>query len=753
MAVATGFSGLPGGLVPVAQAQSFSFSSVKIEGNDRIEPATIVKLAGISRGKPISAAALNDAYQHIMASGLFESAELVPSGSTLVIRVTENPSINAVSFEGNRRIKDEDLAKIAKSQERRVYSPTQAEQDAAAIAQAYADAGRMAARVEPRIIKRDGNRVDLVFEIREGKVSEIERLSFTGNRSFSDRRLRQVLQTKQAGILHNLIKRDTYVPDRVDLDKQLLTDFYRSRGYIDAQVLGVATEFSRERNGFFMTYNVREGQPYKIAHVDTISEYPGVDPAAYAKEVRVRPGVTYSPSIIDDTITRLEGVGQKQGATFLNIEPRIKKNAADGTLDVTFVLSKGPRVFVERIDIEGNATTLDQVIRRQFKTVEGDPLNPREIRQAAERIRALGYFKTADVNAKQGTSPDQVIVDVNVDEQPTGSLSFGATYGAVNGVGVTVSYNESNFLGRGQTLNLQLTTGVSSSDSSVLFVEPAFLNRDLKFRFSGNYNTSNAQNEDYDTKVFGVSPALDFPVGEKTRLELRYGVTDRQMSNYTGTSSLIAAETARGAEVASKLGYTLSYDSRIIGLNPNNKILIRFSQDYAGLGGDTKAVNTGFVATAETKILNEDVTLHADFEGGVISSLNGTSSRAIDRFSGNGKVRGFKPNGYGPRDLGASSRDATGGNYYISARLEAQFPVGLPEEYGITGGLFADVGSVWGLDNAGTIDDSLHLRSSVGISVFWNTPVGPLRFNFAKALKKESYDQTQTFDLTVSTKF
>lgn len=275
LGLATAVSGVALAPAPWAFAQSYSFSGVTVEGNDRIETATIVKLAGVGRGQTVTAAALNDAYQRITASGLFEKVELVPSGSTLLIRVTENPTINVVNFEGNRKLKDEALAGIAKSQSRRVYSPAQAEQDAAAIAAAYSDIGRMAARVEPRIIRRDGNRVDLVFEIREGRVTEVERLSFTGNRAFSDRRLRQVLETKQAGILRTFIQRDTFVPDRVDLDRQLLTDFYRSRGYIDAEVLGVASEFSRERDGFFMTFNVREGQAYRIASVRTVSEYEG----------------------------------------------------------------------------------------------------------------------------------------------------------------------------------------------------------------------------------------------------------------------------------------------------------------------------------------------------------------------------------------------------------------------------------------------------------------------------------------------
>jgi outer membrane protein insertion porin family len=736
-----------------ARAQSYAFSNVVVEGNTLIEPATIVKFAGIARGETVTAAGLNDAFQRISASGLFESVELVPQGATLVIRVVEYPTINAISFEGNRRIKDEVLAEVVTSKARRVYSPATAEQDAALIAEQYATAGRFAARVEPRIIRRDGNRVDLVFEIREGRVSEVERLSFTGNRAFSDRRLRQILETKQAGLLRQFIQRDTFVADRTAIDTQLLTEFYRSRGYIDMQVVSVSSEFARERDAFFLTFNIREGQQYRIGRVNTVSEYDGVEATEYQREVRVRTGAVYSPTDIDATISRMEGVALRQGIQFAAIEPRLTRNAATGTLDVTFVIAKGARVFVERIDIEGNATTLDQVIRRQFRTVEGDPLNPREIRQAAERIRALGFFSNAEVVANQGSGEDQVVVDVNVEEQPTGSLAFGLSYGTDAGAGITIGFSESNFLGRGQFLGLDISTASDNSDSSIRFVEPAFLNRDLALKLSANYTTSDGDDEDFDTKLISFTPALEFPISEKGRLEIRYTVADNEMSNYTGSSAFLAAETAQGSLSSSALGYTYSYDTRITGLNPNAGLLLQFSQDFAGLGGDVDSIKTTARGRFQTKILNEEVTLRAELEGGAIASRGSYTTRIIDRFSGNGKIRGFESNGYGPRDTAAASNDALGGNFFVAARLEAEFPLGLPEEYGITGGVFADMGSVWGLDNAGAIDDGFKLRSAVGVTLFWTTPIGPLRFNFAKAIQKESFDKEQTFDLSVSTRF
>ncbi|PLL13751.1 outer membrane protein assembly factor BamA [Tabrizicola sp. TH137] len=744
-----------------AQAQTYSFSSVTVEGNQAIEPQTILAYAGIGRGETVSAARLNDAYQNIVNSGLFESVELVPQGSTLLIRVVEYPMINIVNFEGNARLKDEELAEIAKSRGRLVYSPSQAEEDAAAIADAYRVRGRIAATVDPRIIRRDGNRVDLVFEITEGRVAEIERLSFVGNRAFTDRRLRQVLETKQAGLLRSIIQRDTFVAERLELDKQLLRDFYLARGYADVQVLDATSDVARERDAFFVTFTIREGQQFRIGEVSTVSEIEGVDAAEFAAVQRIRRGETWSPALIDNNIARMENLALRKGLTFVRVDPRITRDERGGILDVEFAIVRGERIFVERIDIEGNTTTLDQVVRRQFRTVEGDPLNAREIRQAAERIRALGFFADAQVNAEPGSTPDQVVVNVDVEEQPTGSLTFGASYGVSTGVGFNVGLSEQNFLGRGQALGVSLTSGTDTSEGSFSFAEPAFLGRDVTLKFAASYRESDNENSTtYDTRVGRLSPALEFPLGELSRLEVRYTYKDSKISDVpAGASNIIVQEAALGAQITSSVGYTYTYDTRVSGLNPKGGILLRFGQDIAGLGGDTEFIMTSALALAETKVAQEEVTLRAIFEGGMINSLGGTNSQITERFFANGKIRGFEPGGIGPRDLSALN-DALGGNMFAVARFEADFPLGLPEEYGVSGGVFFDVGSVWSLDNinggsagANPVDDSMNLRSSVGVSIFWDTPVGPLRLNFAKPLVKEDYDLEQTFDLTVSTRF
>ncbi|MBN2905229.1 MAG: outer membrane protein assembly factor BamA [Rhodobacteraceae bacterium] len=738
-----------------AQAQSYRFSQVEVVGNERVDGATIINYAGIARGETVSAGRLNDAYQSIVESGLFELVELQPRGATLVIRVTEYPTINRINFEGNARIKDDDLSAIVQSKSRRVYSPSMAEADAAAITAAYEQSGRLAATVTPKIIRRSENRVDLVFEITEGSTVEVERISFVGNRAYSERRLRRALGTKQAGLLRRIIRSDTFVSDRIEFDKQVLKDFYTSRGFVDFQVLSVAPELTRTRDAYLLTFTIREGQKFHFGNVTTVSDLPDVDPAEFQDVVKLRSGNTYTPIAIENTIARMERLAIQKGLNFIRVEPRVTRNDRDLSLDVEFALVKGPRIFVERIDIEGNATTLDRVVRRQFRTVEGDPFNPREIREAADRIRALGFFSSTDVTAREGTSPDQMIVDVNVEEQPTGSLSFGLSYSETNGAGAAVSFTEANFLGRGQYLNLRIDTGTDNASSQLVFAEPAFLGRDLRFGFSASYaETNGAFSSLFDTRKIAVSPSLEFPLSENGRLAVRYTFGENTLRKYTGTSALLLAETAEESLTYSKIGYTYSYDNRRTGLNPNAGILLRFSQDYAGLGGDLEFLETTALLAAQTAVWNEEVTLRAELEGGMLSMMGGQNSRVTNRYFLNGKIRGFEGNGIGPRDLVSADEEALGGNMYAVARFEAEFPLGLPEEYGITGGLFADFGSVWGLDDdGGFVDDKFRLRSAVGVSIFWDTPIGPLRFNFSDAIRKEDYDRTQSFDLTISTRF
>ncbi|WP_442920421.1 outer membrane protein assembly factor BamA [Marinovum sp. 1_MG-2023] len=748
-------------MVPTtAVAQSYSFNQVAIEGAQRIEPATILSYAGIARGQSVSAAELNDAYQRILASGLFEEVEIIPVGNKLVIRVVEFPTINRVVFEGNRRIKDEDLSGLVTSASRRVFNASTAERDAQTIVQAYAEQGRASARVTPRLIRRSDNRVDLAFEILEGGVIEVERISVVGNQKFSDRRLRRVLETKQAGLFRSIIRRDSFIEDRVAFDKQVLTDFYFSRGYVDFRINSVNAEVAEERDGYFMTLNVQEGQQFTFGAISTVSDVAEVDADDFQDVLKIRQGVVYSPSLVENEIARLERLANKKGLNFIRVEPRVTRNDRTLELDVEFILTRGPRVFIERIDIEGNTTTLDRVVRRQFDVVEGDPFNPREIRQSAERIRALGFFSSADVNAREGSSAEQVVIDVDVAEQPTGSIGFGGSYSTDGGVGANISFSEKNFLGRGQQLSLEFTTASGASNYAFSFAEPAFLNRDLRFGFSISYTeTDNQYTDSYDTVLGYFSTSLAFPVAEYSTLQTRYTARYNEMRNPGDElGEILSAEVAEAGKYTSGIGYTYVYDTINRGLDPNSGVRLEFGQDFNGLGGNVNSVRTTAKATAEKKIRNEEITLRAVFEGGALWT-GGDGSRVIDRFRlGSSRMRGFEPGGIGPRERGAGGvNDSLGGNYFAVARFEAEFPLGLPEEYGLSGGVFYDVGSLWGLDNTSTSNsvfyDEASARHVIGASIFWTTAIGPLRFNFTKALQKEEHDKDRLFEFTIATQF
>ena len=738
-----------------AYAQEFRFSSVAIEGNGRVSAETILSYAGIARGEAVSAGAVNDAYQRVLGSGLFESVEFLPQGSKLVIKVSEFPTVSRINIEGNSKISDDQLLPVLQTQVRRVYSPATVEFDAAALTEAYETKGQLAATVTPRIIRRSDNRVDVVFEVTEGRGVEVERLTFVGNRNFSDARLRRVLETKQAGIFRAIVGRDTFAENRVEFDKRVLTDFYTSRGYVDFEILNVAAEFSRERNAYFLTFNVREGQSFDFGAMTTVSNIPEADAEDFQQVLNIRAGQTYSPVAVDNVVERMERLAIKKGIDFLRVEPRVTRNDRAQTLDIEFVLVRGPRVFVERIDIEGNATTLDRVIRQKFDVVEGDPFNPRQIRETASRIRALGFFSDARVNARAGSSPQQVVVDVDVVESPTGSFSFGANYSVSSGVNLIASFSERNFLGRGQTLSFNLTTKLDDGSLSFNFVEPAFLGRDVAFGLAANYGVVRPIYALHSEEQLSVSPSLTFPVSERGRLSLRYKAGLSTLTNPNGEvlPAMIEDDIAVGEVLEQSIGYSYSFDTRRNGVNPNAGILFKFSQDYAGLGGDVEYLRNAIELTAEAQVLNEEVTVRATLEGGMIDGL-GMNTRVSDRyFSSTSRLRGFEPGGIGPRDTATDL--ALGGNFFAAARLETVFPLGLPEEYGIKGGVFLDHGAIWGLDDATGADGSENLawRTVVGTSIFLQTPIGPLRFNFTRALAKEDYDIEQSFDLTIATQF
>ncbi len=749
-------------VLPESAAAQISgrFSAIIVSGNQNIPDQTVASLSGLDLGQSLSPADINAAIRRLVATGLFADVDIRAAAGRLVIAVVENPIIAVVNFEGNNGLKDSVLATIVTSASRRPLDRPTIEADARRIAEAYRQQSRFSATVTPLIIPLADGRSNLVFQITEGRTEQIQSVNFVGNQSFTDRRLRRTVASSESGLLNFLYNSDNFSTERAAADQQALLSFYRDRGYPDVEVTAGLSEFALDRDGFFLTYSIREGASYDFGEASVTTSLAGVDISDFERLVRLRSGRTYSGSKVEKIVEAIEEQATRLGLPFLRAVPRITKNEADGTVDIAFELINGNRIYVERINVRGNSQTLDRVIRREFDMAEGDAFNPRKVRSAENALRALRFFSQLQVSTRQGSTPESVILDVQVADQATGSFNFGASYSTDTGVSGTFSVTESNFLGRGQRFNLELSYGETNKVASFGFTEPKFLGRDLAAGFDVYYRQANRSESTFQTTDFGFSPSMAFPLSERTRATFTYDLVSEEIrGTVLGTTSpIIIAE--EGTVVRSALRFNISHDRRNSFMDPSSGYVLRFGAEYAGLGGNTNYTKATARAKGYFNLFDEVLIFSADLEGGALYNLGGGGSRITDRFFlGGNSFRGFNVGGLGPRDNdGGSVNDSLGGNYYAVARLDATFPVGLPQELGIRGGLFLDAGSVWGMDGAplgasGAIDASAQLRASAGFALYWDTPIGPLVFNWANPFLSVAGDETQSFSISVKTSF
>lgn len=744
-----------------------TFSRIDVAGNERIDADTIRVFAGIEPGRAVSPEEINLAVRRLFDTELFETVEVMPEAGRLVITVVENPSINQIAFEGNRSIDDETLATTVELRSRRAFSVAAAEADAQRIIEAYRAAGRFGAEVTPVIIRLPDNRVDLVFEVVEGRPTRVQRINFIGNAVFSDGRLRRVVQTSQSNLLSAVLGSGAFDQERVEADREVLRQFYLERGYVDFRVQSATSEIARERNGFFVTFTLSEGQRYDFGAISVVSQIPGLNAADFEPlAAPVLGGGVYNARLVERVIERMSFQAGQAGYAFLEVRPRITKNEAARTVDIAFELVEGERVFVERIDITNNTRTLDRVIRRQFRIVEGDAFNAREVRNAENRINGLEYFSNVAVAVREGSSPSRAIIGVEVEEQPTGSLNIGGALSSSEGVTAQVSITERNFLGRGQTVSLAVTGSGQFANVDFTFLEPALFDRDLLGGFQIYYLDRNFEETAYKTRNLGFSPRIGFPLSENGRLTLRYIISQDEIYDVELDTSRIIAE-EEGTRITSGVAGTYTYDRRNSPVDPTAGFILTLNQEFAGLGGDTTYSKTSGTARAYASFFDEDLLLSAALEGGALFSKDG--STVTQRFTTGGDAfRGFARNGVGPRDVcdvgecafpqqDVEVDDPLGGDYLAVLRLDASFPLGPLEQYGIYGGVFSDIGSLWGLDDTdgsqGEVDPDFYLRATAGVSIFVETPFAPLRFNISRALRKQDYDETENFRFTIATRF
>ncbi len=734
---------------------------ILVEGNERIESSTIIAYLPVSIGDTVDAARLNLALKTLARTDLFSDERVELRGADLVVRVVENPIINQVVFEGNSALNDEKLRDEISIHPRGIFTKASVLADVQRIVELYRRSGRISASVNPEIVQLPQKRVDLVFEITEGPKTGIQRINFLGNKTFSDAALRDVVVTKESRWYRFFSSNDNYDPDRIEYDREQLRKFYANKGYYDFRVLSSTAELLPDRKSFDLTYVVEEGPKYKFGKLTVETDLKRLNGNFLKALLPIHEGQPFRSDQIETAVDSLTFAAGAAGFAFVDIQPQPKADPKNRTVDVVFRVKEGPRVYVERIDVVGNTTTQDYVIRRELRLAEGDAYNRVLVDRSKIEVKRLGFFKTVDVDQTPGSAPDRTVLRVKVQEQPTGELSLGAGYSTVDQLLLDVGISQHNFRGTGQDVSLRASIGSLRRQVDFRFTEPRFLGRDLAAGvdlFSYRYDLT--QYSGYESESDGGGLRLGFPLNLNTYLRLNYTfhadnvIIDAATCDAGGAS--IALCDQRGRSYTSQVGYTLNYDKRNDPIRATRGFVLSLTQSLAGLGGTVDYLKTEGNGSYYYGFSPAFV-LRLDGQAGYILPYGGDAVRINDRFFKGGQTfRGFEVAGIGPRDL--AFNEALGGKLYAIGTLELSVPNYLPEQYGIRTALFSDFGTLGILDKSvkdlsANVRDGLTFRSSAGLSVFWTSPLGPIRLDFSKVLTKASYDRTEAFRFSTNTQF
>lgn len=734
-----------------APAPGDVIEDIAIEGAQRIEPSTIETYLTVRRGEPFDPQELERSLTSLFRTGLFADVVLRQEGDTLVVTVVENPIINRIAFEGNRRLEDEELLDEVQLRPRVVYTRTRVQNDVARILELYRRSGRFAATVEPQVIQLPQNRVDLVFEIDEGPLTGVQRIAFVGNEAFSDSALRGELLTTESRWWRFLATNDTYDPDRLAADRELLRRFYLSEGYADFRIISAIAELTPDSEEFFITFTIDEGPRYEFGTIDVTTRLPDLDVEPLRPLIESEEGDWYSSDDIEASIDALTDAVADQQFAFVDVQPRITRDREERLINVTYEIGEGPRVFVERIDISGNVRTVDSVIRREMELVEGDPFSQSLLRRSERNIENLGFFQVVEVTAVPGSTPDRTVIQVVVEEQSTGELSLGGGFSTIDGPLGSVTLLERNLLGRGQQLRLAALISGTTQEFDLSFTEPYFLGLDMSAGFDAFRITRDNQDESsFDEESTGFGFRVGYRLAEDWTQTLQYRLDYREVSDVDQNASRFIRD-QEGETLQSAVGHLTVLDRRDSRIEPTEGYIVRFGNEVSGLGGDVNYFRTSANAAIYFPLFEETV-LSLSAEGGHIVGL-GEDVRINDRFFvGGTNLRGFERAGIGPRDL--TTDDALGGNIYGVGSVEVSFPLGLPEELGIRGRAFTDFGTLTDVDDegAGVVDDG-SLRASVGVGISWRSPLGPIRIDFAEPILKEDFDRTENIRFSFGTQF
>ena len=725
---------------------------IKVEGNQRIETATVLSYIDVQKGDPFDQALLDRALKNLYATGLFADVSIHQDGTDLVVKVVENPIINEIRFEGNKKLKSDDLKTEIQLKPRQVLTRTKVQTDVDRLQDMYRLSGRFSAVIDPKIIKLDQNRVNLIFEISEGPETLISKIGFIGNNHFSDTDLQKIIRSREDRWYRFWTSDDKYDPDRLAYDQELLRKFYMEHGYADFRVDTAVAELSPDRKDFLVTFSIEEGDRYKIGKIDIKSNITGLNPDFLKDDVSFKTGDWYKMSAIEGTVTKMTtDLGNHQFA-FVDIQPGVNRNRQDHTVDITFTINEGQKTFVENINISGNTRTLDEVVRRQMLLSEGDAFNTDKLKKSEQAIKDLGYFEKVDVKPQPGTAPDKTNIDVKVSEKSTGELSVGAGYSTTDGPLADFTIKENNFLGKGQQVSLSSTLAAKREEFDFSFTEPYFLQRDLSAGVDLFDVTQNLQQQSsYDFHKLGGGLRLGYPLSEHLRQSLNYRWEDDNITNVLPTASTYIID-QQGRYTTSAVSQTLTYDTRDSKIDPTEGYIAHFLTEAAVPGGDARYLKTDIGGTYYYPVVDKWI-LSLLGDTGYIHGWGGKTVRINERFFlGGDTLRGFADAGIGPRDIG--NEDSLGGNRYYRGSAQLDFPTGLPEDLGLTAHAFSDLGDLWTLDDSGTtIQDTNKLRVAAGLGFSWRSPLGPVNVDLAKPIIKETYDKVQQFRFSFGTRF
>ena len=791
-------TGFLAGLALLGASVSAMAQAVVVQGNKRVDTDTIRSY--VSEQSPEAAK------RDLLQTGLFSSVDVRRSGNQTIVVVRENDVVNRIVFEGNKKLKTEVLQGELQLKERGAFSQTALDNDLARIREIYMRGGRANATVNVRTVQLENGRLDVVYTINEGDKTGVKNIDFVGNHAFSSGRLRDQMTTTESNLMSWLKTSDVYDPDRIAADVELLRRYYLKNGYVDFRVLATDVQLNEDRSGYNIKITLEEGPQYKIGTVSVDSRINDVSSASLLSLAKTSSGDVYSVDAVDKSLVAMTTSVASRGYAFAQVRPRGERLKESNTVNLVYVVEEGPRVYIERINVRGNVRTKDEVVRREFDVGEGDAYNKVMVDRAERRLKNLGFFKTVRITNEPGTTPDRVVINVDVEDQPTGQFSISAGYSTADGVIGEVAVSESNLLGRGQYARIAGSLGQYANGVEFNFTEPYFMDRRLAAGFDlFTKYTDNSRYSYYNVRNTGGALRVGFALTEDVIAQIRYTIYQSEIkipntsahpygdcstAPFTTTNSTyvnnipdcvangeasVAVKEAAGRSFVSMPGYTLSYNTLDNNKNPRAGIYAELRQDFAGAGGDAKFIRS----TSEVRMYRE---ITDDFVGvvkGVAGYVYGNNLRVIDNFNlGPSLVRGFAPGGIGPRDIAVDPRmNSLGGTTYFGGSTEVQFPVfGMPKEVGMKLAVFADAGTLFGYDGkkdfgylctiGGTscyggyqsytqlqVHDSHMIRSSVGTSLIWASPLGPIRFDFAKAITKDTYDRTQFFRFSGGTSF